>query len=90
MWHICVSEGRKNIVFVCFLCDDVIIVVGFSWKMEPAIQKRFSNLSTEEINQMVDHKDAESTQKATKTAFAMVIAFCKESTLGGISQTLAI
>lgn len=50
--------------------------------MEPAIQKRFSNLSTEEINQLVDHKDAESTQKATKNAFAMAKAFCKESTLG--------
>ena len=36
---------------------------------------------------MVDHKDAESTQKATKTAFAMVIAFCNGAHWGNLTDS---
>ena len=47
--------------------------------MEPAAKKRFSNLTSQEIDQMVVNKDSENTKKATKTAVATLIEFCRET-----------
>ena len=47
--------------------------------MEPATKKqRFSNLSSAEIQLLIEKKDSESTQKATKNAVATLLAFCNE------------
>ena len=42
-------------------------------------KKRFSNLTSQEIDQMVASKDSENTKKATTTAVATLIEFCRET-----------
>ena len=47
--------------------------------MQPATKKlRFSNLSSTEIQLLIDKKDSENTQKATKNAAATLLAFFNE------------
>ena len=48
--------------------------------MEPATKKqRFSNLSSTEIQLLIEKKDSENTQKTTKNAVATLQTFCNES-----------
>jgi len=48
--------------------------------MEPGAKKlRFSSLSREEIETLVNNKDSENTKKATKNAVATLVAFCDET-----------
>ena len=47
--------------------------------MEPTTKKqRFSNLSSTEIQLLIENKDSENTQKAIKNALAPLLAFCNE------------
>ena len=49
--------------------------------MEPEpVRKRFSQLTNEEIQELVEAKDSENTRKATKNAVATFLAFCNEVT----------
>ena len=52
------------------------------FKMKPKTKKqRFSSLSSEEIQTLVDNKDSENTKKATKYAIATLVAFSDEAGL---------
>ena len=47
--------------------------------MQPASKKqRFSHLSSTEIQLLIEKKDSENTQEATKNAVATLLAFCNE------------
>jgi hypothetical protein len=47
--------------------------------MEPKTKKqRFSSLSSDEIQLLIEKKDSENTQKSTKNAVATLIAYCNE------------
>ncbi|CAB4045568.1 Hypothetical predicted protein, partial [Paramuricea clavata] len=48
--------------------------------MEPKTkkQRRFSSLSSDEIQLLIEKKDSENTQKSTKNAVGTLIAFCNE------------
>ena len=48
--------------------------------MEPAEakRKRFSRLSAEEIQHLIEGKDSENTRKATKNAVVKFLAYCNE------------
>ena len=50
--------------------------------MEPKTKKRFSNLSSDEIELLIEKKDSENTRKSTKNAVATLIAFCNEISPG--------
>ena len=52
---------------------------NFKSYMEPATKKqRFSNLSSTEIQLLIEKKDSENTQKVTKNAVATLLAFCNK------------
>ena len=56
------------------------ILSDLNFKMEPVAKKqRFSSLTLEEIDTLVENKDSDNTKKATKNAITTLRAFCVET-----------